>query len=324
MPRDGQGVGRGERRKIDRYHRSTAAHGTPTRVQRSAFWARSHHQHGPTLCGRASDRREQAERFLVSPMDILDRYEKWTKVRRRADESGDSPLLAVGPRHCVHRLIQGPRGAELRHLEQIAQIERVVRLHLCARMCRLNGVFDRVGRRIATKTEQTSDHDTDRAMAARGDTRPNGSHLVEGEAETDATQNAETREAFRPVERAGLRGVQFGTIPMFSQIWRDGCALLQRLSRFQAAWSALTRRSLGDPGTSSPGDHSTSQTRWCRFAARQGATRPSHLVAAHPSRKTGAVRALLKSVAIRRAQVVRRPNQDWERKRGSSRSNSEK
>jgi hypothetical protein len=49
-------------------------------------------------------------------------------------------------------------------------------------------------------------------------------------------------------------------------IWRDGCALPQRLSRFPAAWSALTRRSLGDQGTPSVGNHSTSH-RQCRFAA---------------------------------------------------------
>jgi hypothetical protein len=29
-------------------------------------------------------------------------------------------------------------------------------------------------------------------------------------------------------------------------VWRDGCALPQRLSRFPAAWSALSRKSLGD------------------------------------------------------------------------------
>jgi hypothetical protein len=42
--------------------------------------------------------------------------------------------------------------------------------------------------------------------------------------------------------------------------WRDGCALPQRLSRFPAAWSALTRRSLGDRRNAFTWNWSTSQT----------------------------------------------------------------
>src|SRR5215813_6168309 len=40
-----------------------------------------------------------------------------------------------------------------------------------------------------------------------------------------------------------------------STLKRDGCALPQRLSRFPAAWSALSRRSLGDRKTPSPGSN---------------------------------------------------------------------
>src|SRR5262245_48371340 len=42
--------------------------------------------------------------------------------------------------------------------------------------------------------------------------------------------------------------------------WWDGCALPQRLPRIPAAWSALSRKSLGDGGTPSPGIGSHPQT----------------------------------------------------------------
>jgi hypothetical protein len=45
--------------------------------------------------------------------------------------------------------------------------------------------------------------------------------------------------------------------------WRDGCALPQRLPRIPAAWSALSRRSLGDRGTPSPGIGPHPRTHFC-------------------------------------------------------------
>jgi hypothetical protein len=48
-------------------------------------------------------------------------------------------------------------------------------------------------------------------------------------------------------------GPRWSGTQLILRIWWDGCALPQRLSRFPAAWSALSRRSLGDRGTPSPG-----------------------------------------------------------------------
>lgn len=67
------------------------------------------------------------------------------------------------------------------------------------------------------------------------------------------------------LSNAGLGGVQFGIdIPSFVNC-RDGSALLRRLSRCPAAWSALTRR-LGDQGDDFTPITTTSQTRQCPFA----------------------------------------------------------
>ena len=75
-------------------------------------------------------------------------------------------------------------------------------------------------------------------------TRVGRIQLRGGEAESDATQNAETgMPTYRT--RGFARCAVWDRYPCFVN-WRDGCVLMQRLSRLPAAWSALTRRSLGD------------------------------------------------------------------------------
>src|SRR5258708_13932687 len=64
---------------------------------------------------------------------------------------------------------------------------------------------------------------------------------------------------FQPVLQGGnfggllFAGPRWSGTQLILRIWWDGCALPQRLSRFPAAWSALSRTSLGDRGTPSPG-----------------------------------------------------------------------
>jgi hypothetical protein len=48
--------------------------------------------------------------------------------------------------------------------------------------------------------------------------------------------------------RFDVRFEKFARRPYACQEWRDGCALPQRLTRSPAAWSTLSRRSLGDRG----------------------------------------------------------------------------
>lgn len=84
----------------------------------------------------------------------------------------------------------------------------------------------------------------------------------------------------------GLSGVTRSGHRQATRPGRDGCALPQRLSRFPAAWSALSRRSLGDrerlhPGTPSPGNDSASQARSASVSVQEFEYRVRHLAELH-------------------------------------------
>ena len=94
-PRDRPRVGRRKRRKIDGDQRSAAGDAAPMRIEGIALDAGGHDENRSADRGGAGDRREQAERFRIGPMHVLDRDQKRPVLRRGFYQGGDDALLAV-------------------------------------------------------------------------------------------------------------------------------------------------------------------------------------------------------------------------------------
>jgi len=166
--RERKRVDGGERREVNGDQGCAARHSAPMGVQRIAFETGRHCQNAAARGSRARDRRKKAERLGVRPMDVLDRDEQRSAIRRSFHQLGDDALLAERPGRRIHCLIDPARRLRLRNLEQIAQIKRIVGLQPHFPHGRIDRAFDNVGRRLGFQADKPCHHRTDGAMSAFG------------------------------------------------------------------------------------------------------------------------------------------------------------